>query len=143
MTDTHEQTALAVDAPEGAPAGQRAAGGAGSGRTAKRGSLSSMLLPELQQIAGGLGISTTKMKKSDLVAAIQAAQAGGGNSSGANGTGDSRGSQNGAATAERARRAAAARTRPTRRSTDSAPTNSRRLTPRRIESASAGPQRRG
>jgi transcription termination factor Rho len=33
-----------------------------------------MLLPELQQIAGGLGISTAKMKKSDLVAAIQAAR---------------------------------------------------------------------
>jgi transcription termination factor Rho len=33
-----------------------------------------MLLPELQQIASGLGI-TTKMKKSDLVAAIQSARA--------------------------------------------------------------------
>jgi transcription termination factor Rho len=40
------------------------------------------LLPELQQIAGGLGIRTTKMKKSDLVAAIQTARAG---ESGANG----------------------------------------------------------
>jgi transcription termination factor Rho len=35
-----------------------------------------MLLPELQQLAGGMGISTAKMKKSDLIAAIQAAQAG-------------------------------------------------------------------
>ena len=33
-----------------------------------------MLLPELQQVASGLGISTTKKKKSDLVAAIQAAR---------------------------------------------------------------------
>ena len=44
---------------------------------AKRGSLSSKLLPELQQIAGGLGINTSKMKKSDLIAAIQAKQSGG------------------------------------------------------------------
>ncbi len=44
---------------------------------AKRGSLSAKLLPELQQIAGGLGINTSKMKKSDLIAAIQAKQGGG------------------------------------------------------------------
>ncbi|HEY8827563.1 MAG TPA: hypothetical protein VIM17_07375, partial [Jatrophihabitantaceae bacterium] len=37
-----------------------------------------MLLPELQQVASGLGLSTTKVKKSDLVAAIQAARAGSG-----------------------------------------------------------------
>jgi transcription termination factor Rho len=36
-----------------------------------------MLLPELQQLASGMGISTTKLKKSDLVAAIKAAQSGG------------------------------------------------------------------
>ena len=30
-----------------------------------------MLLPELQQLAASLGINTTKMRKSDLVAAIQ------------------------------------------------------------------------
>jgi transcription termination factor Rho len=35
-----------------------------------------MLLPELQQLAGGLGIETTKKKKSDLIAAIQAARNG-------------------------------------------------------------------
>ena len=34
-----------------------------------------MLLPELQQLAAGLGINTTKMRKSDLVAAIQNRQA--------------------------------------------------------------------
>ncbi len=33
-----------------------------------------MLLPELKQVAGSLGLSTSKMKKSDLVAAIQAAR---------------------------------------------------------------------
>ncbi|HVI35010.1 MAG TPA: transcription termination factor Rho, partial [Gaiellales bacterium] len=36
-----------------------------------------MLLPELQQLASGMGISTSKMKKSDLVAAIQAARGNG------------------------------------------------------------------
>jgi transcription termination factor Rho len=68
--------------------GDGAAGQARAGATAtpersssrpaakRAGSLSSMLLPELQQVASGLGISTTKKKKSDLVAAIQAARAG-------------------------------------------------------------------
>jgi transcription termination factor Rho len=35
-----------------------------------------MLLPELQQLAGSLGIATTKLKKSELVAAIQQARSG-------------------------------------------------------------------
>ena len=82
MTDIQEQalpTAGTTD--KSAPAGKAA--GAASGRSgatrpaAKRGSLNTMLLPELQQVAGGLGIRTTKMKKSDLVAAIQAARASG------------------------------------------------------------------
>ncbi|MDT4933073.1 MAG: transcription termination factor Rho [Pseudonocardiales bacterium] len=73
MTDTYEQTPpAAVDqAGRSAPAGDT--NGSKAARPAKRGSLSSMLLPELQQLASGMGISTTKMKKSDLVAAIQAA----------------------------------------------------------------------
>ena len=73
MTDTYEQTPpAAVDQAErSAPAGDT--NGSKAARPAKRGSLSSMLLPELQQLASGMGISTTKMKKSDLVAAIQAA----------------------------------------------------------------------
>ena len=41
------------------------------------GGLSGMLLPELKQIAGGLGIKTSGMKKADLVSAIKAAQGGG------------------------------------------------------------------
>ena len=74
MTDTHEQT-LSTGAD--APVKNGAAGSAKASRpAAKRGSLSTMLLPELQQVAGGLGISTAKMKKSDLVAAIQAARSG-------------------------------------------------------------------
>ncbi|MCW2857563.1 MAG: transcription termination factor Rho [Marmoricola sp.] len=51
---------------------------AGKG-SAKRsgGGLSSMLLPELKQVAGGLGIKATGMKKAELLAAIKAAQGGG------------------------------------------------------------------
>jgi transcription termination factor Rho len=81
VTDTHEQTLPVAVEPAPAAAAPAADGAAGRGR-AKRGSLSSMLLPELQQVAAGLGIRTTKMKKSDLVAAIQAARAG---SAGGNG----------------------------------------------------------
>jgi transcription termination factor Rho len=64
VTETQEQAA-------GAPA---AATGSTRG---KKGSLNSLLLPELQQIASGMGISTAKVKKSDLIAAIQAARNGG------------------------------------------------------------------
>jgi transcription termination factor Rho len=66
VTDTQEQLPVASPSTQdGAAAPQRA----------KRASLSTMLLPELQQLASGLGISTAKVKKSDLVAAIKAAQA--------------------------------------------------------------------
>jgi transcription termination factor Rho len=77
VTETQEQTspaAVEASAKSDAPAANGAA--AGRAQKSKSGSLSSKLLPELQQIAGGLGISTAKMKKSDLVAAIQAAQSG-------------------------------------------------------------------
>ena len=59
MTDTQEPT--------------RVNPGTGSqpvGTRRKGASLASMLLPELQQLAASLGINTTKMRKSDLVAAI-------------------------------------------------------------------------
>jgi transcription termination factor Rho len=73
VTDTQEQLPVAsTSTQDGAAAPQRA----------KRASLSTMLLPELQQLASGLGISTAKVKKSDLVAAIKAAQAAQANSSG-------------------------------------------------------------
>jgi transcription termination factor Rho len=67
VTDTQEQ----------APAAAAADGAAAAPARAKRASLSTMLLPELQQLASGMGISTAKLKKSDLVAAIKAAQANG------------------------------------------------------------------
>jgi transcription termination factor Rho len=60
VTDTQEPT--------------RVTSGTGSqpvGTRRKGASLASMLLPELQQLAASLGINTTKMRKSDLVAAIQ------------------------------------------------------------------------
>ena len=50
----------------------------GSGGRRRGSGLSGKLLPELQQIAGDLGISgTAKMRKSELIAAIQSAQSGG------------------------------------------------------------------
>jgi transcription termination factor Rho len=72
MTETTETTAAPEAAGNGAP--KRAGGG-----------LSSMLLPELKQVAGGLGIKATGMKKADLVAAIKSAQGNSkGNSQGGN-----------------------------------------------------------
>ncbi len=69
MTESTETT-TAADA--GKSAAKRSGGG-----------LSSMLLPELKQVAGGLGIKATGMKKAELVAAIKAAQGGqGGRSAG-------------------------------------------------------------
>ena len=71
-TNTEGGTATAVDAA------------ASNGAAKRRGSgLSSKLLPELQQIAGDLGISgTAKMRKSELIAAIQSAQGQGANTGG-------------------------------------------------------------
>jgi transcription termination factor Rho len=68
MTETTETSA----APENAASDR--VGSAAPAR--KGGGLSSMLLPELKQVAGGLGIKATGMKKADLVAAIKAAQSG-------------------------------------------------------------------
>ena len=68
MTETTDTAA----APESAASDRN--GAAAPAR--KAGGLSSMLLPELKQVAGGLGIKATGMKKADLVAAIRAAQSG-------------------------------------------------------------------
>src|SRR6188472_2522774 len=54
-----------TDTASGAPP----AGGRKSG-------LNAMLLPELKQLAGGLGIKATGMRKGDLIEAIKAAQGG-------------------------------------------------------------------
>ncbi|MDT4938564.1 MAG: transcription termination factor Rho [Pseudonocardiales bacterium] len=81
MTDIYEQASPAKAERAAASNGTTgAAGSTGDAPTkrpaAKKASLSTMLLPELQQLAGGMGISTAKMKKSDLVAAIQDARSG-------------------------------------------------------------------
>lgn len=73
-----------VPAPEGKPEQGARRGGGG---------LSSKLLPELKQIAGGLGIKGAgAMKKAQLVEAIRAAQSGGSQSGGSQsgGSGDQR-----------------------------------------------------
>jgi transcription termination factor Rho len=74
VTETQEQS-LSAASENAAAATSNGTAGRTDSRPAKGGSLSAKLLPELQQIASGLGITPTKMKKSDLVAAIQAARA--------------------------------------------------------------------
>jgi len=70
VTDTQDQLDVLS-----APADSAGATPDSKERAKRRsGSLSSMLLPELQALAGSLGLSTGKMRKSDLVAAIETAQ---------------------------------------------------------------------
>ncbi|WP_345681133.1 Rho termination factor N-terminal domain-containing protein, partial [Yinghuangia aomiensis] len=69
MDQAAEAGSTASDATAAAPRRRRAAG---SG-------LNGMVLAELQQVAAGLGISGTgRMRKSQLIEAIEAKQAGGG-----------------------------------------------------------------
>jgi len=49
---------------------------------ARKGGLNAMLLPELKQLAGGLGIKATGMRKGPLIEAIKTAQGGGQSSKG-------------------------------------------------------------
>ncbi|PRW64635.1 transcription termination factor Rho [Actinopolyspora mortivallis] len=54
---------------------QQAASGSGAnGNTRRRGGLSGMVLAELRQLAGELGIDTTGLRKGDLIAAIKERQ---------------------------------------------------------------------
>jgi transcription termination factor Rho len=92
VTDTSEQMLITMaDAPDGASgqATNQASNGPASvahpaddsaARPARRrgGSLSSMLLPELQELASSMGIPTAKLRKSDLVAAIEQVRSGAG-----------------------------------------------------------------
>ncbi|HEX2903702.1 MAG TPA: transcription termination factor Rho [Jatrophihabitans sp.] len=66
MTETQDQLSVLPDAAN--PAQERA--------KRRSGALSSMLLPELKALAGSMGIEAGKLRKSDLVAAIEAAQRG-------------------------------------------------------------------
>src|ERR1700753_249569 len=68
-----------ADTSEGPPSGPIPDPSVDSARAAAKrrsGSLSTMLLPDLQQLAGSLGIASGKLRKSDLVTAIQNAQRG-------------------------------------------------------------------
>ena len=75
-----ETTDLAVNGSQDAAAPTEAPAASGTTASARRrgNGLSGMLLPELQRLAGELGISGTgRMRKGDLVAAISARQVGG------------------------------------------------------------------
>ena len=86
MTDTTDLLQDGATAPDGQDAptttdGSTAAGSAAprTRRRATSGGLASLVLPELQAMAGQLGISSVgRLRKSQLIEAIQAKQAGGG-----------------------------------------------------------------
>src|SRR3954470_7709279 len=68
-----------------------------AGRKRKGSGLDSMVLPELKQLAGSLGLKGTgAMRKGQLIAAIQSAQGGSSNGGGSNGAPSNGGSPNGA-----------------------------------------------
>ena len=71
MTDTQDQLLVL---PSTDPTGSGANNAAQERAKRRSGSLSSMLLPELQALAGSMGIATAKMRKSDLIAAIESAK---------------------------------------------------------------------
>ena len=79
MSETHDVEAGAVTltaAKDSTPNNSESTNGSGGARRRTSG-LSAKLLPELQQLAGDLGISgTAKLRKGQLIEAIQAAQAG-------------------------------------------------------------------
>ena len=71
MTDTQDQLIVLP----GTESGDSGANNAAQERAKRRsGSLSSMLLPELQALASSMGIATGKLRKSDLIAAIETAK---------------------------------------------------------------------
>ena len=80
MSETHdaESSAATLTAAEAsAPNTSESANGQAGGTRRRTGGLSAKLLPELQQLAGDLGISgTAKLRKGQLIEAIQAAQSG-------------------------------------------------------------------
>ncbi len=71
MTDTQDQLIVLP----GTDSSDSGANNAAQERAKRRsGSLTSMLLPELQALASSMGIATGKMRKSDLIAAIETAK---------------------------------------------------------------------
>ncbi|MDQ1691265.1 MAG: hypothetical protein QOD87_1373, partial [Pseudonocardiales bacterium] len=77
MTDTQDQLDVlsSTDASAaGATKDQNGAAGAAAARAKRRsGSLSTLLLPELQALANSMGLVPGKMRKSELIAAIEGA----------------------------------------------------------------------
>jgi transcription termination factor Rho len=72
VTDTQDQLSVLPSTGISATAG---ANNTAQERAKRRsGSLTTMLLPELQALAGSMGIATGKMRKSDLIAAIETAK---------------------------------------------------------------------
>jgi transcription termination factor Rho len=85
VNDSNDLAESTTSVDNGAPAAN------GSSTRRRGGGLASKLLPELQQIAGDLGIAgTARMRKSELIAAIQERQGGG------SGSGSGSGGSNGA-----------------------------------------------
>ena len=77
MSETTDLVGTGAQDAAGTTEAPAASGTTGSARRRGNG-LSGMLLPELQRLAGELGISGTgRMRKGDLVAAISARQVGG------------------------------------------------------------------
>ncbi|MFP5372566.1 MAG: Rho termination factor N-terminal domain-containing protein, partial [Actinomycetes bacterium] len=77
MSETTDLATTGTQDAAGSSEAPAAPGTAGSSRRRGNG-LSGMLLPELQRLAGELGISGTgRMRKGDLVAAIAERQVGG------------------------------------------------------------------
>ena len=107
MTETQDQLSVLSSAQSGASntAQERA--------KRRSGSLSSLLLPELQALASSMGLATGKLRKSDLIAAIEAAQRSGGARAGAssNGAAANAATANGAASVEAGTAAPVKRTR--------------------------------
>ena len=81
MSETHDvESGTATVTAVGASThnSSESSNGSGGGTRRRTAGLSSKLLPELQQLAGDLGISgTAKLRKNQLIEAIQAAQSGG------------------------------------------------------------------
>jgi transcription termination factor Rho len=96
--DAESGAVTTTAAESSAPTSESTSGASSNGRR-RTGGLSAKLLPELQQIAGDLGISgTAKLRKSQLIDAIQAAQSGGsrnGSADAATATRDSGGDRSG------------------------------------------------
>jgi len=107
VTETQDQLSVLSSAQSGASntAQERA--------KRRSGSLSSLLLPELQALASSMGLATGKLRKSDLIAAIEAAQRSGGARAGAssNGAAANAATANGAASVEAGTAAPVKRTR--------------------------------